>query len=123
MYHCAVDIAGTETKGTVRLGSAARLLSYSREEETVLGGKIAALAQAGVGVVVSSASFSDLAVHFMERHGMMGVKVGSRFELRRLCVAVEAVALARFTVPSPEELGRCDVVEQREIGGELVGGV
>ncbi|CAG8449744.1 1909_t:CDS:2 [Diversispora eburnea] len=50
----------------------------------------------------------------------MAVKVLSKFDLRRLCRVVGATPLARLGVPTPEEMGHCDIVETVEIGGDRV---
>ncbi|CAJ0746737.1 13744_t:CDS:2 [Entrophospora sp. SA101] len=43
-----------------------------------------------------------------------------KFDLRRLCKVLDANALARLGVPTPEEMGYCDIVETVEIGGDRV---
>jgi T-complex protein 1 subunit theta len=49
-----------------------------------------------VTVVVSNSSISDLAMHFLERYRIMVIKVPSKFDIRRLCRATGATALARL---------------------------
>jgi T-complex protein 1 subunit theta len=50
----------------------------------------------------------------------MCLRVGSKWELRRLCKAVGATALVRLGPPTPDELGSCRSVQVREIGGQTV---
>lgn len=50
----------------------------------------------------------------------MAVKIPSKWELRRLCGAVNATALVRLGPPTAEEAGFVDLVEVREVGGRKV---
>lgn len=38
-------------------------------------------------MVVGHAAFGEMALHFIEKHGMMAVRIPSKFELRRFCRA------------------------------------
>lgn len=55
-------------------------------------------------------------MHFIEKYGMMIVKVQSKWELRRICNAVHATAMVRMGAPTPDEMGSCSLVEVREVG-------
>lgn len=50
----------------------------------------------------------------------MAIKIPSKWELRRLCGAVNATALVRLGPPTAEEAGFVDLVEVREVGGRKV---
>ena len=96
VFSCALDIQQTETKGTVLLKSANELLSFSHEEEKHLESIIKEIADSGVKVIVTGSGIGDLALHFVNRYGMMAIKVLSKFELRRLCKVTGATALTRL---------------------------
>eukprot|EP00668_Euglena_longa_P042164 GGOE01055609.1.p1 GENE.GGOE01055609.1~~GGOE01055609.1.p1 ORF type:complete len:562 (+),score=217.93 GGOE01055609.1:68-1687(+) len=120
VYNCAVDSASTDTKGKVDITSAEQLKSFSRTEEESMERIISSIAKTGVKVIVSSQSFGDMAMHFIEAHGMIALKVASKFELRRLTAAVNALQIVTLDPPSPEEIGRCNSVKVEEIGGKKV---
>lgn len=120
VYGCAVDIPSTETKGTALIETAADLLSYSKKEEDVMEEIVGNIAKSGVNVVVSNSNFGDLALHFLNRHGIMAVKISSKFELRRLCAAVGSRTLARLDTPTAEDIGTCDNVDVKEVGGKPI---
>lgn len=48
------------------------------------------LPDTGARVVVGHAAFGEMALHFIEKHGMMAVRIPSKFELRRFCRATGA---------------------------------
>ena len=50
----------------------------------------------------------------------MCLRIGSKWELRRLCVATGATALVRLGAPTPDEMGHCDHIYQKEVGGRPV---
>jgi T-complex protein 1 subunit theta len=118
VFTCPLDISRTETKGTVLIHDAKEMLNFSHGEESSLETVFKQLHDAGVNVIVTSSAVADLALHFMQRHEMMVMKVLSKFDLRRLCRVTGATALARLGVPTAEEMGKCDVVEMVEIGSD-----
>lgn len=73
-----------------------------------------------MNVLVAGSSVGELALHYLNRHKILVIKVLSKFDLRRLCRVVGASPLARLGAPTPDEMGQCDVVETVEIGGDRV---
>ena len=66
---------------------------------------IAGIAATGVKVVISNGSISEMAMHFLDKFGLLVLKVQSKFELRRICGALGATAVVRLGPCSPEEMG------------------
>ena len=120
VFSCPIDISQTETKGTVLLHNAKEMMDFTKGEETQLEQVIKELHDSGLRVLVAGASVGELAHHFLDRYGILLVKVLSKFELRRLCRVVGATPLARLGAPMPDEMGNVDVVETLEIGGDRV---
>lgn len=120
VFGCGVEASGTEAKGTVLMKTAQDLKGYNVSEENKMEEIIKSIADAGTKVIVSGGTVSEMAMHFIERYGMMCLKIGSRYELRRLCSAVGATGLVRLGPPTPDEMGYCDQVKVEEIGGRRV---
>lgn len=118
VFTCPISNSRTETKGTVLLHDAKEMLDFSRGEEAILARQIAEIASSGARVLVSGDQISDLAIHFIDRAGMMAVRIPSKFDLRRLCRALGATPLARLGAPLAEELGAAESVETLEIGSD-----
>nr|CAH7740689.1 unnamed protein product [Callosobruchus chinensis] len=116
VYSCAVDIMQTETKGTVLIKTADELMNFSRGEESLLESQIKAIADTGCKVIVSAAKCGDMALHYLNKYGIMIVRLHSKFELRRLSKTVGATVLPRLTAPTPQELGYVDLVCVEELG-------
>ncbi|KAK3828459.1 MAG: T-complex protein 1 theta subunit [Benniella sp.] len=120
IFTCPLDIAQTETKGTVLIHNANEMLDFTKGEEKHMESMLKSIADAGVKVVVTGNGVGELALHYLNRFGILVVKVLSKFDLRRLCRVTGATALARVGTPMAEELGYCEVVESVEIGGDRV---
>ncbi|KAF2862416.1 T-complex protein 1 subunit theta [Piedraia hortae CBS 480.64] len=120
VFSCPIDISQTETKGTVLIHNSRELLDFTKGEEKQMEQTIKELHDSGLRVVVAGSTIGELALHYLNRFGILVIKVLSKFELRRLCRVVGAAPLARLGAPMPDEMGSIDVVETLEIGGDRV---
>ncbi|KAI0765688.1 T-complex protein 1 [Trametes elegans] len=120
VYTCGLDVAQTETKGTVLIHNADEMLNFTRGEEKHLEKIFQEIADSGVKVIIAGSTVGELALHYLNRMNIAVLKVLSKFELRRLCRVVNATPLARMGAPTPEEAGFVDVFESIEIGGDRV---
>lgn len=120
IFSTGLDISQTETKGTVLLHNAKELREFSRGEEKQLEHHLGEIADAGVRVVITQSTVGELALHYLNRMGILVVKVQSKFDLRRISRLTGAVPLARVGAPLPEEAGWIDAVETIEIGADRV---
>lgn len=120
VFGCSIEAAAPETRGTVVIKTADELKAYNKGEERMMEETIKGIADTGVKVIVAGGSISEIAMHFIEKYGMMSIKVLSKFELRRLCRAIGASALVRVGPPMPEELGYADEVAVQELSSRVV---
>lgn len=116
VYTCAFDSTQTETKGTVLLNSAQELKNFSRGEEALLESQVRAIADTGAKVVVTGGKVGDMALHYLNKLGLLAVRLPSKFDVRRLCRVVGATPLPKLVPPKPDELGHCDSVVTNEHG-------
>ncbi len=120
VFSSPIDISQTETKGTVLLKNAKEMMEFSKGEEEQLETAIKEIYDSGVRVIVAGSTVGELALHYINRMGILIIKILSKFELRRLCRVCGATPLARLGAPMPDEMGNIDVVETTEIGGDRV---
>ncbi|KAF5354996.1 hypothetical protein D9756_005592 [Leucocoprinus leucothites] len=120
VFSSALDVAQTETKGTVLIKTAEEMLNFSTGEEKHMEKIFKEIADSGVKVIVAGSAVGELAMHYLNRLGIAVLKILSKFDLRRLCRVVNATPLARMGAPTPEEAGYVDIFETTEIGGDRV---
>ncbi|KAG0694950.1 chaperonin Cpn60/TCP-1 family [Suillus ampliporus] len=120
VFTSALDVAQTETKGTVLIKNADEMLNFTRGEEQHLEKIFKEIADSGIKVIIAGSSVGDLALHYLNRFNIAVLKVLSKFDLRRVARVVNATPLARIGVPTPEEAGYVDIFETTEIGGDRV---
>lgn len=96
------------------------MLDFTKGEESQLEKVIKEIHDSGVRVVVAGQTVGELALHYLNRYEILVIKVLSKFEIRRLCRVVGGTPLARLGAPMPDEMGKVDVVETEEIGGDRV---
>lgn len=77
---------------------------------------IKSVADAGVKILVTGETIGELAMHFIERHGLMAVKIQSKWQLRRFCRTVNAASSVKLEAPKAEDLGHVDSADVQEIG-------
>lgn len=120
VFTSALDIAQSETKGTVLIKNAEEMLNFTTGEEKHVEKIVKEIADSGVKVIIGGSSIGDLALHYFNRFNIAVLRVLSKFDLRRVCRVVNATPLARMGPPTPEEAGFVDVFETIEIGGDRV---
>merc|ERR1711939_1066341 len=110
VFATGIDLAKTETKANVTLKSADELLNFAKDEEKHMEEVIKQISETGTKVVVAGGNVGELALHFIERYGMMVLKVESKFQIRRLCKATGATPLVRLGAPIPEDPGISTII-------------
>lgn len=120
VFGCGIEASATEAKGTVLLKNADELLNYNKSEERKMEETIESIAATGAKVVIANGSISEMAMHFLDKFGIMVIKIQSKFDLRRICGALGATAVVRLGGCTPEEMGECSSVEVKEVGGRKV---
>lgn len=116
VFACGVEASATEAKGTVLMKNAEDLMSYNKSEERKMDEIIKSIADAGTKILISGGTVSEMAMHFIERYGMMCIKITSKWDLRRICSATNSTALVRLGPPTPDEMGYCESVDVKEYG-------
>lgn len=111
VFGCGIEASTTEAKGTVLLKNAEELMNYNKSEEKKMEEMIEGIAATGVKAIFCNGSISEMALHFVDKFGLMIVKIPSKFELRRVCGALGATAVVRLGPCSPEEMGECSLYD------------
>jgi T-complex protein 1 subunit theta len=116
VFATSFDLPESDTKMQTVFKSGAELQNYSLTQEQRMGELVSSIAVKGVNVVVCQSKITELALHYLEKHGILALQLPSNYDIRRLCRAVGATPLLRISSPTPEEIGSCPLVECQEVG-------
>ena len=116
VFQNGVDLAATETKGTVLIQNASQLKEFSIGEENTLDTIIKSIADTGVNVIISGSAVGELALHYCQKYGILLLRIPSKFEMRRVCRLTGAIAQLKLEAPAPDAIGSCSAVSLLEVG-------
>lgn len=115
VFNSPLEADSGDTKGTVLLKTADELANYTKGEEETMERFVKKLHDAGVNVVISGGSISEVCLHYMEKYKMMVLRIHSKFETKRIASSLGGAILVRMDAPTPEEMGHADEVQTSEI--------
>ena len=110
IFDVGMEMTSTEAKSTVLLNSAQELMDFTKSEEVQMEDFVKGLVEAKVDVVFCKGAVQDIATHYLNKYKIMVIKITSKFDLKRLCKALNATALVRLGKPLPEEIGYAEDV-------------
>ena len=84
VYNCEFTTKGAETNDQVVFKTADELLNYTKSEEEHMESIIKEIVDSGVKCVITGGSISNLAIHYLDKYGIMAFRTMSKFELRRI---------------------------------------
>lgn len=121
VFSCPIELRETETKGTVLLEDAEELKKLSKSEEQMYEEMILSYKNLGINVIVSQMNIHELALHYCNKYGIMVIKIGSKYETRRLAISVGTEVIAIFRKADPDmPTGYCSSIKVQEIGDKKV---
>ena len=63
------------------------------------------IVDSGVKAIVVGGAISNMAIHFLDKYGILAFRDLSKFELRRIAKSIGATLLVRLGAPTAEEMG------------------
>merc|ERR1719215_1228125 len=93
-------------------------MNFTKGEEARMDEFVKGVKDAEVEFVVAGGGVSEIALHFLNKYRIMVLKIQSKFELRRVCRTVGAVAMNHASKPVPEELGYVESVTVEEVSSQ-----
>ena len=115
VYNCPLETQGAETSDEVVFKNANDLLNYTKGEEDHMEKIIKEIVDSGVKAIVVGGAISNMAIHFLDKYGILAFRVLSKFELRRIAKSLGATLLVRLGAPTKEEMGTADEIRVTEI--------
>jgi T-complex protein 1 subunit theta len=116
IFACSFDFAETDTKMSTVFKSGKEMEEFQISEEARMEEMVLSIKEKGVSVVVCQSKFTEIGMHFLQKHGIMAIQLPSNWDIKRLARAVKGIPLLRIGQPTDEEIGYCISVEAREVG-------
>ena len=118
VYNCEFTTKGAETNDQVVFKTADELLNYTKSEEEHMEKIIKDIVDSGVKCIITGGAISNMAIHYLDKYGIMAFRTMSKFELRRIARSIGATLLVRLGPPTKEEMGYADEIKLTEISSQ-----
>ena len=118
VYNCEFTTKGAETNDQVVFKTADELLNYTKSEEEHMEKIIKEIVDSGVKCIITGGAISNMAIHYLDKYGIMAFRTMSKFELRRIARSIGATLLVRLGAPNKEEMGYADEIKLTEISSQ-----
>ena len=118
VYNCPLETQGAETNDQIVFKTADELLNYTKGEEQHMEKLVKDIVDSGVKCVITGGAISNMAIHYLDKYGIMAFRTMSKFELRRIAKSLGAIMLVRLGAPTKEEMGYADEIKVTEISSE-----
>lgn len=79
-WQLSINVLSCFPQGTVLIHNAQELTDYSRSEEDKLAALIQGIADSGATVVAAGSAIGEMAMHFLEKQGIMVLRSASNHE-------------------------------------------
>lgn len=109
-----------DTKGNLLIKNSEELINFANSEEVFAEKMIKGIVESGANTVVVGGSISDICLHYMNKYGLVVLRVPSKFELLRLGRLLNAKVIPSVDVPTVDQLGYCDLVRVEEVGSTKI---
>lgn len=120
VYRCPFQLDSGETKGSLLIKNSDDLINFANSEELFADKMIKGIVEAGANTVVVGGSISDICLHYMNKYGLVVLRVPSKFELIRVARLLNTKVIPTIEVPKVDQLGYCDMIRVEEIGSTKV---
>jgi len=118
VYNCEFTTKGAETNDQIVFKTADELLNYTKSEEDHMEKIIKEIVDSGVKCIVTGGAISNMAIHYLDKYGIMAFRTLSKFELRRIAKSIGATLLVRLGAPTKEEMGYADEIKLTEVSSQ-----
>ena len=118
VYNCEFTTKGAETNDQVVFKTADELLNYTKSEEEHMEKIIKDIVDSGVKCIITGGAISNLAIHYLDKYGIMAFRTMSKFELRRIARSIGATLLVKLGPPTKDEMGYADEIKLTEVSSQ-----
>ncbi len=111
-----LDVEKGEITAKLSITSPEQIKEALEEQAKQVKAMVDAIAKTGANVVVSQKGMDDIALHFLAKHKILGIKNVSRGDLEKIAKATGARIVSSYRDLDEQSLGYAKKVEERQIG-------
>jgi thermosome len=118
LLECALEVTKTEFDAKISISDPTSMQSFLDEEERMLKSMVDRIVEAGANVVVAQKGIDDVVQHYLAKHGILAVRRIKKSDVERVHKTTGASIVSKIQNLSADDLGKAELVEQRQVGDD-----
>jgi thermosome len=118
LLNSAIEVKETEVDAEIRITDPAQMQAFIEQEEGMIKGMVAKIADAGANVLFCQKGIDDLAQHYLAKAGVMAVRRVKKSDMEKLSRATKAKVVTNIEDLTMDDLGEAGLVKERKISNE-----
>ncbi|MDH5792313.1 MAG: thermosome subunit beta [Candidatus Bathyarchaeota archaeon] len=113
-----LEVEKTEFDAEIRIRSPDAIKAFLDQETDMLKKMVDKVANSGANVLFAQKGIDDVAQHFLAKAGVLVARRVKKSDMEKLAKATGAKVISNLSDLKPEDLGSCDLVEERKVGDD-----
>jgi thermosome len=113
-----VEVEKTEFDAEIRIRSPDSIKAFLDQESDMLKKKVDSIKESGANVLFAQKGIDDVAQHFLAKAGILAARRVKKSDMEKLAKATGAKMVSNLSDLNEEDLGQCELVEERRIGDD-----
>jgi thermosome len=113
-----IDSALPEFDAEIRIRSPDAIKAFLDQEAEMLKKMVDQVTDSGANVLFAQKGIDDMAQHYLAKAGVLCARRVKKSDMEKLAKATGAKVISNFSDLKAEDLGQCDLVEERKIGDD-----
>ncbi|WP_221287552.1 thermosome subunit alpha [Stygiolobus caldivivus] len=112
----ALEVEKPEISAKMSFTDPEQIREALEEQTKYVKSLVDSIEKLGAKVIIGQKGMDDIALYFLAKKGIMGIKNVSRSDIEKLAKATGARIISSMKDATPEDLGYAEVVEEKKIG-------
>ncbi|MDH5199707.1 MAG: thermosome subunit beta [Candidatus Bathyarchaeota archaeon] len=113
-----LEVEKTEFDAEIRIRSPDAIKAFLDQETDMLKKMVDKVVNSGANVLFAQKGIDDVAQHFLAKAGVLVARRVKKSDMEKLAKATGAKVISNLSDLKPEDLGSCDLVEERKVGDD-----
>ncbi|MFB0557760.1 MAG: thermosome subunit beta [Candidatus Bathyarchaeia archaeon] len=118
LIDAAIEVEKTEFDAEIRIRSPDAIKAFLDQEADMLKRMVDNVTGSGANVLFAQKGIDDVAQHFIAKAGILAARRVKKSDMEKLAKATGGKVVSNLSDLKPEDLGKCDLVEERKVGDD-----